>query len=223
MSTVSVRVKVVLTALALAAVAALAPLAYGLVSPHLKLGLDAGDDPYADVTVVHRQLPPSTVPDEWARRLEKHVGKDLGLTVRQDWRPGRGDGGWLRAAAFQRTLAGAADVPDPQEYRVMGVVTNAHDADAVAAHGALYLVWFQTPVDADNWLRADPEIFRDAAAEDRRTTWWAGFDVVHYAAPADGPDLTDQVDHWVRSFTACPNGERGCTVPAHIATAGARP
>lgn len=223
MASVSARVKVLLAVVGLIVVAALAPFAYGAVSPHLRIGLDAGDDPYAGVTIVHRQLPPSTVPDEWARRLEAQVGTDLGLTVRQDWRPGRGDGSWLHGERFQRTLAGAVTVPDPREYRVMGVVTNAHDAEAVAAHGALYLVWFQTPVDADTWVRADPEVFTDPALEQARTTWWAGFDVVSYAPPADGTDLTTKVDHWVRSFTACPNGEQGCTIPRHLETAGATP
>lgn len=223
MATVPARVKVLLAVVGLIVVVAIAPFAYGAISKHLKIGLEGGDDPYAGVTIIHRQLPPSTVPDEWARRLEAQVGTDLGLTVRQDWRPARGDGSWLRDAAFQRSLARAVTVPAPQEYRVMGVVTNAHDPAAVAAHGALYLVWFQTPVDADTWVRADPAIFTDAGLEKARTTWWAGFDVVSYAPPADGTDLTDKVDHWVRSITACPNGERGCTIPTHLATAGAKP
>ena len=163
------------------------------------------------------------MPDEWARRLEHQVGEDLGLQVRQDWRPGRGDGSWLRATAFQRALARAATVPDPREYRVMGVVTNAHDPKAVEAHGAIYLVWFQTPVDSDSWIRSHPTVFTDARAEKARTTWWAGFDVISYAPPATGRDLTGAVDHWVRSITACPNGEQGCTIPPHIATAGVTP
>lgn len=223
MSSVSARVKVLLAVIGLVALVAIAPFAYGVVSKHLKIGLDAGDDPYAGVTIVHRQLPPSTLPDEWAHRLEAQAGTDLGLTVRQDWRPGRGDGSWLRATSFQRELARAVTLPDPRDYRVMGVVTNTHDPEAVAAHGAVYLIWFQTPVDADTWVRSHPQVFTDARQEKARTTWWAGFDVVSYAPPADGPDLTAKVDHWVRSITACPNGERGCTIPAHIATAGATP
>jgi hypothetical protein len=223
MSTVSARVKVLLAVLGLIAVVAIAPFAYGAVTRHLKVALDPGDDPYAGVTIVHRQLPPSTVPDEWARRLDEQAGTDLGLTVRQDWRPGRGDGPWLGADAFQRELARAVAVPDPHDYRVMGVVTNAHDPAAVAAHGALYLLWFQTPVDADNWVRSQPTVFTDHRLEKAHTTWWAGFDVIAYAPPASGPDLTAKVDHWVRSITACPNGEQGCTIPAHIATAGVTP
>ncbi len=223
MSSVSARMKILLAVVGVLVVVAIAPFAYGAVTKHLKIGLDAGENPYEGVTIVHRQLPPSTVPDEWARRLEKQVGTDLGLTVRQDWRPGRGDGSWLRAGAFQRRLATAVTVPDPREYRVMGVVTNAHDPKAVAAHGALYLVWFQTPVDADTWVRSQPTVFTDGRAEKARTTWWAGFDVIAYAPPAKGPDLTGKVDHWVRSITACPNGEQGCTIPAHLATAGATP
>jgi hypothetical protein len=223
MSTVSARVKVLLAVLGLIALVAVAPFAYGAVSKHLRLGLESGEDPYAGIRVIHRQLPPSTLPDEWARRLEKQAGTDLGLTVRQDWRPGRGDGAWLQATAFQRRLAHAVNLPDPSHYRVMGVVTNAHDPAAVAAHGALFLVWFQTPVDADTWIRSKPTVFADPGPEKTRTTWWAGFDVVSYAPPANGTDLTDKVDHWVRSITACPNGEQGCTIPAHIATAGATP
>ena len=178
MSSVSARMKILLAVVGLVVVVAIAPFAYGAVTKHLKIGLEAGENPYEGVTIVHRQLPPSTVPDEWARRLEKQVGTDLGLTVRQDWRPGRGDGSWLRAAGFQRRLATAVTVPDPREYRVMGVVTNAHDPKAVAAHGALYLVWFQTPVDADTWVRSHPTVFTDGRAEQARTTWWAGVDVV---------------------------------------------
>ncbi|GGO89341.1 hypothetical protein GCM10011584_18530 [Nocardioides phosphati] len=223
MSTVSARVKVLLAVLGLVVVVAIAPFAYGAVTKHLKLGLEAGEDPYAGVTIVHRQLPPSTVPDEWAHRLEKQAGTDLGLTVRQDWRPGRGDGPWLRATAFQRRLAQAVNLPAPRDYRVMGVVTNAEDPAAVAAHGALFVLWFQTPVDADTWIRSHPKVFTDPGLEKARTTWWAGFDVVSYAPPASGTDLTDKVDHWVRSITACPNGEQGCSIPAHIATAGAKP
>jgi hypothetical protein len=223
MATVSVRMKIVLAAIGLVAVAVAAPFAWGFVTKHLRIGLEGGEDPYAHATVVHRQLPPSTVPDEWAARLERQVGKDLGLTVRQDWRPGRGDGSWANDAAFRTRLAESAAVPSAPDYRVMGVVTNAHDPKAVAAYGTIHLVWFQTPVDADNWVRADPTVFTDAAAEKARTTWWAGFDVAHYAPPAAGTDLTEQVDHWVRSFTACPNGERGCTIPEHIATAGTTP
>lgn len=223
MSTVSARVKVLFAVLALIAVVAIAPFAYGVVSKHLRIGLEAGDDPYAGVTIIHRQLPESTLPDEWARRLEKQAGTDLGLTVRQDWRPGRGDGPWLQATAFQGRLGRAVNLPDPRDYRVMGVVTNADDPAAVAAHGALYLIWFQTPVDADTWVRAKPTVFTDAGLEKARTTWWAGFDVISYAPPASGTDLTDKVDHWVRSITACPNGEQGCTIPTHIATAGVTP
>lgn len=221
MAPVSARMKVALAVVGVLVVAAAAPFAYGYVTKYLKLGLEAGDDPYAHATVVHRQLPPSTVPDEWARRLEKQVGHDLGLTVRQDWRPTRGDGSWANDARFRARLAEVAAVPEAPDYRLMGVVTNATDAEAVAAYGRIHLLWFQTPVDADNWVRADPEIFADEAAEARRENWWAGFDVVHYAPPAKGgTDLTRQVDQWVRSFTACPNGEQGCEVPEHIATAG---
>lgn len=220
---VSARMKVLLAVVALIAVVAVAPFAYAAVTKHLKLGLERGDNPYEGVTIVHRQLPPSTVPDEWARRLETQVGTDLGLTVRQDWRPGRGNGPWLGADAFQQTLAKAVTVPAAPDYRVMGVVTNAQDPAAVARHGAIYLVWFQTPVDADTWIRSHPTVFTDARQEKARTTWWAGFDVISYAPPATGTDLTDKVDHWVRSITACPNGEQGCTIPAHIATAGVTP
>lgn len=223
MSRVSARVKILLAAVGLLAVAAAAPFAWGYVSQYLKVGLAAGEDPYAGVTIVHRQLPPSTVPDEWATRLEKQVGEDLGLTVRQDWRPGRGDGSWANDAAFRTQLATSAVVPGAPDFRVMGVVSNAADADAVAAFGTIHLVWFQTPVDADHWIRSDPAIFTDATAEKARTTWWAGFDVISYAAPTDGTDLTDEIDSWVRSITACPNTTRGCTVPPHIATAGATP
>ncbi|TCJ21904.1 hypothetical protein [Nocardioides jejuensis] len=219
----SARVKVLLAVIGLVAVAVAAPFAYGWVTQHLKVGLDAGDDPYAGVTIVHRQLPPSTVPDEWARRLEQQAGEDLGLTVRQDWRPGRGDGSWLRGVAFQRQLAKAVTIPDPRDYRVMGVLTNADDPAAVAAHGAIYLVWFQTPVDSDHWIRSHPKVFTDARQEKHHTTWWAGFDVVSYAPPASGKDLTDVVDHWVRSVTACPDTAEGCVIPQHIATAGAKP
>src|SRR5689334_13459595 len=107
MADVSARLKILLVVVALVAVAVAAPFAYRLVTDHLKIGLDAGDDPYAGVTIVHRQLPPSTLPDEWAQRLETQAGTGLGLAVRQDWRPGRGDGGWLGATRFQRTLAKA--------------------------------------------------------------------------------------------------------------------
>lgn len=223
MSTVSARMKVLLAVIGLVALVAIAPFAYGAVTRHLRLGLESGENPYAGVTIVHRQLPPSTVPDEWARRLEKQAGTDLGLTVRQDWRPGRGDGPWLGATAFQRDLARAVKLPDPRDYRVMGVVTNAQDPAAVAAHGALYLIWFQTPVDADAWVRSHPTVFADPRLEKARTTWWAGFDVIAYAPPAQGKDLTATVDHWVRSITACPNGDQGCTIPPHLATAGTTP
>lgn len=222
MADVSARVKVVIAVVGLLAVVAAAPFAYGYVTRYLKLGLEAGDDPYAHATVIHRQLPPSTVPDEWARRLEEQVGHDLGLTVRQDWRPGRGDGSWANDDRFRTRLASVAAVPEAPDYRVMGVVTNAHDEKAVAAYGIIHLLWFQTPVDADSWVRADPDVYTDARAEKARATWWAGFDVVHYAPPEEGTDLTAEVDHWVRSFTACPNDEHGCTIPEHIATAGTK-
>lgn len=219
----STRVKVIVAALCLAGAAVAAPFVWGYVTTWLKLSLDAGEDPYADVTVVHRQLPPSTVPDEWAARLEKQVGHDLGLQVRQDWRSAKGDGPWVGATAFQRKVAAVAALPAAPDYRVMGVLTNAADPDAVAAYGTIVLVWFQTPVDADSWVKAHPTVFTDPKAEAARTRWWAGFDVIDYAPPADGTDLTKAVDGWVRSVTGCPNGEQGCTVPDHIRTAGAKP
>ncbi len=215
------RAKVVAALVCLVAVVAAAPFAWGYVSKWLKVSLDAGENPYAGITIVHRQLPPSTVPDEWADRLEKQVGTDLGLEVRQDWRPDQGDGPWTGASVLRAALEGQVRVPEAPDFRVMGVLTNARDAKGVAEHGLIYLIWFQTPVDADSWIRSTAPVFTDPAAEKASRTWWAGFDAVHYTPGAQ--DHTDAIDHWVRSFTACPNGEQGCSIPEHLATAGVTP
>lgn len=219
-ASLSLRTKILIVVVGLLVAAAAAPFVYGYVTKYLKLGLGSGDDPYDYATVVHKQLPESTVPDEWAARLEKQAGADLGLEVRQDWRPGRGDGPWATAKEFRAGIGRHVTVPG-EPYRVMGVVTNALDRAAVKKYGTVYLIWFQTPVDADRWIKENPTVFTDSAAEDGRSTWWAGFDTVYYAPPASGgTDLTTTVDGWVRSFTACPNTTRGCTVPEHIRTAG---
>lgn len=215
------RLRFLLAMGALLVAAVAAPFVWTYVSTWLKVSLDAGENPYAGITIVHRQLPPSTVPDEWADRLEKQLGTDLGLEVRQDWRPAEGDGPWTGAAAVHAALASRVRIPEAPDYRVMGVATNARDARAVAEHGLIYLIWFQTPVDADNWVRGTGPVFVDPGAERASTTWWAGFDTIHYTPGA--ADHTDAIDHWVRSITACSNGEQGCSIPAHIATAGVTP
>lgn len=223
LSGMSVRIRLVLGALCVLVLIAAAPFVYGYVTKYLKLGVSSGDNPLAYVTVVHRQLPPGQVPVPWVERLEKQTGDDLGIVVRQDWSNRTGEGPYAADPAFQRRLAKHAAVPEKGDYRVLGVATNVTDPQAVKGFGSFYAIWFQTPVDAENWLMANPAIFTDAAAEKARHTWWAGFYAFYYAPPADGPDLTDEVDTWVRSITGCPNGEPGCKVPDFLKTAGITP
>ena len=65
-ASLSLRAKVALAVAGLLVVAAAAPFVYGYVAKYLQVGLGSGDDPYGYATVVHKQLPESTVPDEWA-------------------------------------------------------------------------------------------------------------------------------------------------------------
>jgi hypothetical protein len=219
----SVRLRLALAFLCLVLVVAAAPFAYGYVTKYLKVGVGSGDNPLAYVTIVHRQLPPGQVPVPWIERLEKQTGKDLGIVVHQDWSNRTGDGPYAADAAFRDRLDDHAAVPAKGVYRVLGVATNVTNPQAVKRFGSFYAIWFQTPVDAENWLMADPDIFTNAAAEKSRHTWWAGFYAFYYAPPAEGPDLTSQVDTWVRSITGCPNGEPDCKVPAFLKTAGTTP
>jgi hypothetical protein len=219
----SVRLRLVLGALCVLVLIAAAPFAYGYVTRYLKVGVGSSDNPLAYVTVVHRQLPPGQVPVPWIDRLEKQTGQDLGIVVRQDWSDRTGDGAYAPDAAFQDRLGVHAAVPAKGDYRVLGVATNVTSPQAVKRFGSFYAIWFQTPVDAESWLMADPTIFTDATAEKSRKTWWAGFYAFYYAPPTDGPDLTNEVDTWVRSVTGCPNGEPTCKVPDFLKTAGATP
>lgn len=219
----SLRLRVVLAVLGLVAVVAAAPFALAYVQKYLRVSLDSGDNPLDYVTIVHRQQPPSTAPAAWAPRLDKQAGVDTGVVVRHDWGGKPSDGRYASDAAYRARLGRQVTLPEAPDYRVLGVLSNLTDPAAVKRFGSFYAIWFQTPVDTEKWLMADPEIFTDAAAEGDRRTWWAGFYAVYYAPPADGMDHGDQVDAWVRSITACPNGERGCTVPEHLKTAGVTP
>ena len=219
----SVRLRLVLGLLCVVVLVAATPFAYSYVTKYLRVGLDPGDNPLDYVTVVHRQLPPGQVPVPWVERLEQAAGNDLGVVVRHDWGNQTGDGPYAADAAFRAQLAEQAADPQAPDYRVLGVATNTVDPQAVKDFGSFYAIWFQTPVDAEKWLMADPKVFTDATAESGRKTWWAGFYAVYYAPPADGSDLTDEVDAWVRSITACPNSGENCVVPEHLRTAGATP
>lgn len=219
----SVRLRIVLGVICVLAIAAAAPFAFSYVTKYLRVGLDPGDNPLDYVTVVHRQLPPGQMPAPWVERLEESAGADLGIVVRHDWGTRGGDGPYAADAGFRAKLAEHVTDPQAPDYRVLGVATNTVDPEAVKEFGSFYAIWFQTPVDAETWMMADPEVFADAAAEEARQTWWAGFYAVYYAPPAEGTDLTDEVDGWVRSITACPNSGEGCVVPEHLRTAGATP
>ena len=110
----------------------------------------------------------------------------------QDWDPQLGGEPYDGNRRSQAELSRSVTIPK-RDARVLGVATNTLAPGEVARRGSLYLVWFKTPVDAQDWLRADESVFLEPEAERRRRSYWAGSFAVYYAPPSGGRDWSDAV------------------------------
>ncbi|HSV38948.1 MAG TPA: hypothetical protein VLI04_09330 [Nocardioidaceae bacterium] len=190
------RSKLAATAVVLAL---LVPVGVFLANRNINIGLGIQADPLEYVHVVDKGRPIAAQIGGLLQQLDMTTGFRWDAVAYQDWDPAAG-ASYADNARAQRTVSRSVRLPKAADYGVIGVATNLERVGSGARDGALYVIWFNTPADAENWLLTDPSIFTDSEVEARRTTYWAGKFAVYYAPPIEGRDWSPEVQRVVEEF-----------------------
>jgi hypothetical protein len=183
----------------LIALVLLVPAGVFLASNNVSLDLNIQDDPLEYVQVIDQGRPIAAEAADLLQRLKVKTGEHQGIDVYQDWDPASGGAPYSSNGEAQKRLSRSVHLPAPADYGVLGVATNT---ERTSPFGEFYLIWFNTPADAESWLTDDPSIFTDSKVEAARTSYWAGKFVVYYAPPGEGRDWSPEVRQAVEEFAS---------------------
>lgn len=177
---------------------------YGLLGD-----FQVSEDELGYVEVIHEAAPNGPNVDAVLERLDKNTGtrwdnKQYYIGLKS---------GPQSLPVHRRSLLEHVAVPDGEGLRLAAVLTNVLDAASVRANGRFLVIWFQVSPSTGDWLRTDPKIFMDPAAEDARETFWAGEFAIYYSAAGSEKDHGRAVEQWAKEITACSSHSNACELP----------